>query len=144
MKRTTTYALVLLAVAGGLSACNQAQEDRAAEQAANAIREGNQALRELKSTAKEGAEKAAAAARDAGRDAAPVINDATLTAKVKTALLADGAVSGMSIDVDTKDGVVTLSGQLPDAGQAARAVDIARKIDGVKSVQNRLTAQASG
>lgn len=133
---------VVLAVFGALGGCNQAQEDRAAEQAANAIHKGNQALKDITVTAKEGAAKAASAAREAAQDAAPVISDAALTAKVKAALLADKDVSAMAIDVDTQGGVVTLSGRLRDADQANRAVEIARTIDGVKSVENRLSAEA--
>ena len=123
-----------------LAGCNQAQEDRAAEQTANAIRQGNQALRDIASTAREGAEKATEAAREVGREAGPILNDASLTAKVKAALVADTQVAGTRIDVDTKGGVVTLTGTLP-AGQAQRALEIARSIEGVKSVENRLTPQ---
>ena len=132
----------VLGFTAALGGCNQAQEDRAAEQAANAVHKGNQALKEITAKAKDGAEKAASAAREAAREAAPVISDATVTAKVKTALLADKDVSAMAIDVDTEGGIVTLSGRLPDATQATRAVEIARTIEGVKSVENRLTVQS--
>ena len=128
-----------IACLGALSGCNQSQEDRTAQQAAEAVHKSNQALRELSTNAKEGAEKAASVAREARNEAAPVLNDVTVTAKVKTALLAAKDVKAMSIDVDTKGGVVTLSGQLPDEAQAKRALEIARGVDGVKSVANRLT-----
>jgi hyperosmotically inducible periplasmic protein len=140
MHRCASWIALAATLATLLAAgCNQAQEDRAAEQTAKAIREGNQALRELASSAKQGAEKAAEMAREAGREAGPVISDAALTAKVKAALLADSRVAGSSIDVDTQGGVVTLTGNLPD-NQAKTALEIARGIEGVKSVENRLTA----
>ena len=128
-----------IACLGALCGCNQTQEDRTAQQAAEAVHKGNQALRELGTKAKEGAEKAASVARAARNEAAPVLSDVTVTAKVKTALLAAKDVKAMSIDVDTKGGVVTLSGQLPDEAQRKRAMEIAREVDGVKSVDNRLT-----
>lgn len=66
--------------------------------------------------------------------------DAAITAKVKTAYLADTDVKGLQIDVDTKDGVVTLNGNGNNVGSVDKAVSIAKAIDGVKSVQNNLTA----
>lgn len=52
---------------------------------------------------------------------------------------ADGRVSGMKIDVDTKDGVVTLSGNVRTAAQKTAAVQIARGTDNVKDVRDNLT-----
>jgi osmotically-inducible protein OsmY len=67
--------------------------------------------------------------------------DAAITGKVKTQLLADPDVKGLAIDVDTKDGVVTLSGSADKAGNADKAVSIAKATDGVKSVDNKLTVK---
>jgi hyperosmotically inducible protein len=47
----------------------------------------------------------------------------------------------LSIDVDTKNGVVTLNGSADKAGNADKAVALARGVDGVKSVQNNLTVK---
>jgi hyperosmotically inducible protein len=43
--------------------------------------------------------------------------DAAVTAKVKAALLAEKGVDGMKINVDTRDGNVTLSGNVPEQAQ---------------------------
>jgi len=133
--------LAIAATAVALGGCNQAQEDRAAEQTASAIRQGNQALREITTKARDGAEKAAVAAREAAQAAGPLIGDAALTAKVKAALLADKDVRGARIDVDTQDGVVTLSGKVADA-EADRAVEISRAVEGVKLVESRLRSES--
>ena len=76
--------------------------------------------------------------------AGDAIADAAITAKVKTAFLADADVKGLQVDVDTRDGVVTLSGTLDKAANVDRAATIARGIEGVKSVENRLTVKAPG
>jgi osmotically-inducible protein OsmY len=81
--------------------------------------------------------------RVAGR-AGDAIGDAALTAKVKAALLADADVKGMQIDVDTKNGAVTLTGTLERRANAERAEQIARRIEGVRSVDNRLAVKAPG
>lgn len=82
---------------------------------------------------------APAAAPTTGVEISGPIGDAALTSKVKTIFLADPNISGLKIDVDTKDGVVTLTGVVPTADDKARAVESARKTDGVKSVVDNLT-----
>lgn len=69
------------------------------------------------------------------------VSDSAVTAKVKTALLADDNVKGLRIDVDTSNGVVTLNGTADTQANMARAETVAKGIDGVKSVQNRLTVK---
>jgi osmotically-inducible protein OsmY len=83
-------------------------------------------------------------ASEAATRAGQAIADGTLTAKVKAALLADPDVKGLQIDVDSRDGAVTLSGSLDSAANVARAQSIARATDGVKSVENRLTVRPAG
>ena len=73
--------------------------------------------------------------------AGDAVADAAVTAKVKTAFLADTDVKGLQIDVDTKDGVVTLNGAVTGATNVDKAATIAKGIDGVKSVNNRLTVR---
>ncbi|MER3446389.1 MAG: transporter [Candidatus Dadabacteria bacterium] len=71
------------------------------------------------------------------------IDDSTITTKVKAALLADPDVSGLDVNVETFKGVVQLSGFVDDQKQANRAVEIARSVNGVKGVENRLTVKGS-
>jgi len=73
-----------------------------------------------------------------GKSVGNVIDDATITGRVKTALLNDPSVSGLRIDVDTFKGVVTLSGGVKSRGEADRAVAIARKTPGVVDVKSTL------
>jgi len=68
------------------------------------------------------------------------ITDAWITTKVKWFLAKDeGLKSVTSIDVDTKDSVVTLKGTVKTAAEKARAVELANKADGVKRVVDQLT-----
>ncbi len=70
------------------------------------------------------------------------LDDGALTAKVKTALFAAADVKALQIDVDSKDGVVTLNGTQETASAVDRAAAVARGTDGVASVDNRLTVKA--
>jgi hyperosmotically inducible periplasmic protein len=70
-------------------------------------------------------------------------SSATLTTKVKTALASDAGMSTMtSIDVDSDKGVVTLKGKVDSADMKKKAEEIAKKVDGVKSVKNELRVEA--
>jgi hyperosmotically inducible protein len=71
-----------------------------------------------------------------GSGTGAAIDDATITTRVKTAILNDSAVGGQKIDVDTSNRVVTLSGEV--VTQADRAVKIARSVDGVADVKDSL------
>lgn len=74
----------------------------------------------------------------ADRSVGQTIDDAGITAKVKTALAAEKDVSAMAINVDTVQGNVTLSGRVSNSGEAERAVQVARTVEGVKSVDSKL------
>jgi osmotically-inducible protein OsmY len=71
-----------------------------------------------------------------------VIEDSAITTAVKTKLLADTKAPGLKIDVDTKNGVVTLSGNVKSKAEAAKAVADARGTKGVKRVINNLKIAA--
>ena len=73
-----------------------------------------------------------------GKTVGETIDDATITTRVKTALLNDPDVAGTRIDVDTTTGVVTLSGIVKSQAEADKAVAVARKIGGVKDVKSTL------
>jgi len=65
--------------------------------------------------------------------------DAGITTKVKSKLAADDTVKAYQIDVDTKDKVVTLSGNVDSAAAKDQAVAIARGTEGVADVVDNIT-----
>ena len=66
------------------------------------------------------------------------VDDATLTARVKTALLKDHDVKGSEVNVQTYEGKVTLTGVVDNSEMAHRAERIARDTPGVKSVESAM------
>ena len=76
-----------------------------------------------------------------GKTVGETIDDATVTTRVKTSLLNDPDVGGMRIDVDTFQGIVTLSGRVKTRDEETKAIALARKIGGVKEVKSTLTIQ---
>jgi hyperosmotically inducible periplasmic protein len=71
------------------------------------------------------------------------VSDSWLTAKTKIALYGDDRVSGTQINVDTKNGVVSLRGTVDSDAAKAAAGEIAKGVDGVKSVRNNLQVVAA-
>lgn len=97
--------------------------------------------REAKEAARKADEKTDAAQKKAGEAAdktGNVITDASITTAVKTKLLGDTTAPGMKIDVDTANGVVTLTGTVANAAEKRRALELARETSGVKSVVDKL------
>lgn len=70
------------------------------------------------------------------------IDDAALTAKVKTSLVENPATKARQIDVETSNGVVQLNGFVDSAAARAEAEKAALSIAGVKSVDNNLQVRA--
>jgi osmotically-inducible protein OsmY len=66
------------------------------------------------------------------------IDDATITTKVKTALLADAQLKALHISVLTNHGTVQLSGSVNTADDESQAVETAQNIDGVKEVKDMM------
>lgn len=76
------------------------------------------------------------------------IDDASITAQVKMALLLHRSTSSVNTKVETADGIVTVSGTARNAAEMTLVTKLATDINGVKSVVNRMTiapaAPASG
>jgi hyperosmotically inducible protein len=87
-------------------------------------------------------DQAAADVKHKAAQAGDKIDDAAITAKVKTALIGEPGLKALKIDVDTANGVVTLSGAVDSPQNLDRATQVAQAVDGVKSVDNRLNVKA--
>ena len=109
----------------------------AAGLAAGCDRAPNQPSAQPGSTVGEKVDNAIAKTADATKDAA-------VTAAIKTELARDPGLSALSINVDTTAGRVMLKGKAPDSAAVERATAIARRTDGVVSVDNQLTVEPKG
>ena len=164
--RPAALALAVL-MAAALGACSQSEPDQAARQVDQAAAKTAEAGREMKADVQEAGRDAAAAARDATAEAKQAgqelkadaasatsevraeasqagaavkaaVDDAAITASISAKLAKDADLSALRIDVDTKDGTVTLSGPAPTQAAKDRASQLAREVEGVKNVTNNL------
>ena len=72
------------------------------------------------------------------RTAGSVVDDSTITTRVKTALLAEKDINSFDIKVKTYNGTVQLSGFVDSQWQINKAVEVASAVDGVQDVTNDL------
>jgi osmotically-inducible protein OsmY len=144
-----------VSTASGVAATASAALDKAAD---NIKEAAGEAKDKMATAADSAGDKASASAGTAGdkiaaaaaatkekagelaADAKDLVGDAAVTARVKTTLAADAKLSAMDINVDTKDGVVTLKGTAPDAAARNRATEVVKGLKGVTKVDNQLKA----
>jgi len=69
------------------------------------------------------------------------IDDASITAQVKMTLLFHRSTSALNTKVETRRGVVTLYGKASNAAELNRATNLAKDVNGVKGVKNRMTIE---
>ena len=83
-------------------------------------------------------------AKQSGRTIGTGLNDGWLWVKARFDLAAANDLRDSTINVDVDNAVVTLSGTVPTAAQRTRAEQVAKAVDGVKSVRNQLKVSPSG
>ena len=103
------------------------------------------------STTQKAEDKAKSAAEDTKdttksmtHEAKQGMSDSWITSKTKIALFSDDRVKGSQVHVETTGGTVMLRGKVDDAEAKTAAGEIAKGIDGVKSVKNELQVVAPG
>lgn len=84
----------------------------------------------------------AAEAKEAGSTIGQGAEDGWLWTKTRSSLLATDDLRESTINVDVNNNVVTLKGTVANAAQKSKAVQVAKAIDGVKSVRDELKISA--
>jgi hyperosmotically inducible periplasmic protein len=134
-----------LAMVLALAACDRNRDGVVGDRAVDRTEQSTtvtEESRDAAARARAEADRAAEETRSMGAATGDRLDDATITARVNAQLAADQDLSAIRIDVDTKDGVVTLTGPAPSAAARERASEIAKSVQGVTSVNNQLSVQA--
>lgn len=143
--RSPRMAIAAAAVAAlaALAACSNEDDSRTAGEklddgVATAQAEADRAADRIAQEASEVKQSMSNAADEVGSQ----FKDAAITAKVNAEFARDKELNAMRIDVDTAEGHVVLDGSAPNDAARDRAERLARAVDGVVSVDNRLNIQA--
>jgi hyperosmotically inducible protein len=125
-----------VATSGSLDRDRDADHDRDYSESAK------QTARDAKEKTEDTAHDAKVKSEHAADKTGEVVTDAAITSAVKTKFLAESGVPGTSINVDTNNHVVTLTGTVKSKAEAEKAMAIARDTKGVKRVVNHLKIAA--
>ena len=87
------------------------------------------------------AEDVKASTAETGAALSEKAEDAAITAAIAARLVGDRELSALKIDVDTRDGKVTLNGEAPSEAARARAAELATSVKGVQGIENRLVVK---
>ncbi len=142
--RRWSLATAVLALATTLTACDKHDDQTAGQKLDQAVEQTKDGAQHVGAAASAMVDSAQQAASDAATSVSDAAVDLSITTKLKAALTQDSQLSALKIDVDTHDGRVALTGTAPDATARDRAATLASQIEGVKSVDNRLTVEAKG
>jgi len=135
MTRASHLLTISAAVAAmlALSACNKRDDPSLGQTVDKGVASTKAEMKDAKEATKDAAAKSAVAA-----------TDAKITTKINLALVADDQLKALKINVDTTVGKVVLTGTAPDEGSRDRATAMAKAVDGVVDVDNRLTVEPKG
>lgn len=156
--KTRPAGIVALACAitlmGSLAACSKTDEGKTVgEKVDAAVAKTEQVATDAKNKVESSMANAGNAiksdtqkAEDSGKKMAETVSakvdDMAITASVSGALAKDPDLSAIKIDVDTKDGKVTLNGPAPSAAAKEKATTLAKGVKGVSSVDNKLVVKS--
>lgn len=127
---------VAVAAVAALAACGAEEDSRTAGQKVD------EAVATAKAETEAAGDRIAKEASEARAEIGESVTDARITAAVNAKLASDDELSALRIDVDTDAGHVVLDGEAPTGTAKVRAEQLARAVDGVVSVDNRLTVKA--
>lgn len=123
-------AAALTAVSGLAAAQPEGAAEKAGQQIDRTVDKAGQAATDIKESASEKAQSAG-----------EYMDDSAITAKVKYAILRDPDLKVFQIGVTTTDGVVNLTGVVDSQQKIDRAIEVARDIGNVKSVESSLAVK---
>ena len=152
--KALALACSLVAIAG-LAACGKKDDSQTVGQkldsvvastekaAAEAKAKTEASMAKAGEAVKDAAQKVEASGSKTASSMAATAEDMSITASVSAGFAKDSELGAIKIDVDTKNGNVTLNGPAPTVAARDKASSIAKSIKGVNSVDNKLVVKGS-
>lgn len=146
-RTVASITLASLLAAVSLTACDrnpQTSQKTAGQELDSAIAKVENKAAELRADVKEVTADMRGQTGQGTNAVTGLMSDAAITTAVNAKLAGDSGLSALRINVDTVGGRVALSGDAPNAAARDRATALARNVNGVTNVDNRLTLQEKG
>lgn len=134
-------ASAVLALVFAVSGCNQTAPPANLAPSPRSAAAPTAPPAESQATTPSGSARSPGLAEATGREVGEALDDATITVKVKAALLQAPDVKGLDVTVATDKAVVQLSGFVASQAQIDRAVEVAKGVLGVREVQNKMSVK---
>jgi osmotically-inducible protein OsmY len=109
-----------------------------ADKTGNAVDNAGDASRNAANQTDRATDRAGDKAQAAAGKTAAAASDTAITTKVKAGIFAEPDLKSMAIHVETEKGVVMLSGFVESKAEAAKAVSVAKSVEGVTSVKSAI------
>jgi hyperosmotically inducible protein len=123
----------------GLVACDQKPPaEQVGQNIDSTVEQTSEQVSQAADKAEDKMDQAKSTVSEKAASAGTAVADATITAKVKSALIAEAGLKSTGIDVVTEKGVVTLFGTAVSNANRERATQLAANVEGVKAVENNL------
>lgn len=140
-KDVSKVVIAMLALSAALSACQRRTDTGQANEPQSRAEQRAGTASDSARNESSGTSGTSSGASGSESTTGQKMDDSVITTKAKTALLADSGVKGSDIHIETDKGTVVLSGAVDSNDQIKRAEKIVKSIDGVKTVDNRLTVK---
>jgi osmotically-inducible protein OsmY len=134
-------AIAAVVASAALAGCSKPDQEAAKNSADQTVAQVDQKARELGSDVKGAARDVAQEAKSGARQVGDKVDDAVITASVKTEIAKDSELSALKINVDTSDGNVALRGTAPSLAAKEHATTLASGVKGVGTVDNQLAIE---
>ncbi|WP_188707640.1 BON domain-containing protein [Polaromonas eurypsychrophila] len=144
VRRPLLAVVCSVAVLLAMAACGKTDDGKTVGQSIDSgIAKIGEASKDAGKAMKDATKDAQASGSQASTTMGEKIDDAIITTSVNASFAKDADLSAIKINVDTKDGVVTLNGPAPTAVAKDKATVLAKQVKGVASVNNQLVIKAS-
>ena len=138
----TRYDVSIARAEAGYAVAKEKCDDKAGADKTSCVKDAKAAAARAKANAKTelnaaSAGRPARAAPASGKESpGEYLDDSVITAKVKAAVLEEPTLKSAEINVETSKGRVQLSGFVSSRADIDKAVEVAKRVKGVKSVEN--------
>ncbi len=142
ISRSIAPVLAALLAAAALAACDDHSGKTAGQQLDSAVAKADEQARKASATAETAIREAGNGLEKAAGRTGSAIDDAAITASVKSSFVKEPGLSATAIEVSTDHGIVTLKGSVDNDLARKNAIQLATGVEGVRGVTDKLTVKS--
>ncbi len=142
LHRPITHVVAALLATAALTACDNNSGKTAGQQLDTAVAKAEDQARKASATAETALREAGNGLEKAADKTGAAVDDASITAAVKSSFVKEPGLSATAIEVSTDKGIVTLKGSVDTDLARKNAIQIATGVEGVRGVTDKLNVKS--